>query len=230
MNQLATQGIVLRRTNYQEADRILTVLSKDQGKLSVIAKGARRAKSKLAGGIELFAVNDLTLINGKSNLHTLTSSRVKNHFSNIVKDIDRTMKAYDYLKLIDKVVDESADESEYFDVLERGLEGLNIETLDMHITDIWFYLHALNISGVVPNLRQDIDGNALEEGVGYSFAVPDMQFAKSGNGAFNSSHIKMLRVALRHDSAKNLSNITVEKDITTTCSDAVRNMVEHNLL
>ena len=55
-----TQAIVLRRTNYGEADRILKVIT-PQGQRSIMAKGVRREKSKLAGGIELFAISDMTL-------------------------------------------------------------------------------------------------------------------------------------------------------------------------
>ena len=47
MNTVVDQAIVLKRLEYGEADRILTVLTKNNGKLSVIAKGARRPKSKL---------------------------------------------------------------------------------------------------------------------------------------------------------------------------------------
>ncbi len=230
MNQLSTVGIVLRRTNYQEADRILTVLSEDNGKLSVIAKGARRAKSKLAGGIELFALNELTVIKGKGNLQTLTSSRVKTHFSNIVKDIDRTMKAYEYLKLIDKVVDQDADEHDYFDVLARGLEGLNDENLNPELVDVWFYLHVLNISGLVPDLRNDTVGASLDEDLLYAFSSSDMQFTIADNGNFTSTHIKLLRVSLGQSRAIKLSNIKVDSAITTTCYGICRNMVEHNLL
>lgn len=52
-NDLHTRAIVLRRTNYGETDRILNLLT-PEGKKSVLAKGVRREKSKLAGGIELF--------------------------------------------------------------------------------------------------------------------------------------------------------------------------------
>ena len=52
---LRTKAIVLRRTDYGEADRILQLLT-PSGKRSVIARGVRKEKSKLAGGIELFSV------------------------------------------------------------------------------------------------------------------------------------------------------------------------------
>jgi DNA repair protein RecO (recombination protein O) len=73
MQQLQTRGIILSRTDFGEADRILTVLTPQQGKLRLMAKGVRKIKSKLAGGIELFSVSDITYIRGKGELGTLIS-------------------------------------------------------------------------------------------------------------------------------------------------------------
>ena len=56
MNQLVTDGIVLSRVNYGEADRIIKLLTPEAGKLSLMARGVRKPKSKLAGGIELFSI------------------------------------------------------------------------------------------------------------------------------------------------------------------------------
>ena len=52
-SDIKTLAYVLRRTNYGEADRILNIITPN-GKISAIAKGARKEKSKLAGGIEMF--------------------------------------------------------------------------------------------------------------------------------------------------------------------------------
>jgi len=60
VKQFVTTGLVLSRTDFGEADRIITVLTPDHGKLRLMAKGVRRMKSKLAGGIDLFTVSDLT--------------------------------------------------------------------------------------------------------------------------------------------------------------------------
>jgi len=67
MNMRRTSAIVLRRTNYGEADRILQLLTPD-GKRGVMAKGVRREKSRLAGGIELFAICEVVITDGKGEL------------------------------------------------------------------------------------------------------------------------------------------------------------------
>jgi DNA repair protein RecO (recombination protein O) len=97
-NQIIAEAIVHSRTDFQEADRILTMLTPNHGKLKVIAKGVRRPRSKLAGGIELLSVNDVTVLPGRGELGTLISSRLKAHYGQIVQDINRTMLAYELLK------------------------------------------------------------------------------------------------------------------------------------
>jgi len=69
-----TRAVVLRRTNYGEADRIVQLLT-PVGRRSVMARGVRKEKSKLAGGIELFAVSDVVLGQGKGDLGVVTSAR-----------------------------------------------------------------------------------------------------------------------------------------------------------
>ena len=93
------RAIVLRRTNYGEADRILQLLT-PKGKRSVMAKGVRRERSKLAGGIELFALCDVVLRLGRGNLALLTSSRLVAFYRHILEDYDRMQFAYTSMKLI----------------------------------------------------------------------------------------------------------------------------------
>jgi DNA repair protein RecO (recombination protein O) len=71
MKRFKTNGIILARTNYGEADRIITFLTPDHGKVKVIAKAVRKSKSKLAGGIELFSISQISFIIGRGEINTL---------------------------------------------------------------------------------------------------------------------------------------------------------------
>ena len=75
MNKVISESIVLSRINYGDNDRIVTVITRDQGKIRLIAKGSRKLKSKLAAGIELFSVSEISFIKGKGDIDTLVSSR-----------------------------------------------------------------------------------------------------------------------------------------------------------
>ena len=79
MRTFRTKAIVLRRTNYGEADRIVQFLTPD-GRRSVMARGVRKEKSKLAGGIELFAISDVVIGEGKGELGVVTSAKLEHFF------------------------------------------------------------------------------------------------------------------------------------------------------
>lgn len=229
MNQIVTRGIVLRRIDYQEADRILTVLTPSHGKISLIAKGARRSKSKLAGGIELFSVSDITYIKGRKDISTLTSSRLRQHFPNITKDLDRTMAGYELLRRIDKIIESDVEDQAYFDLLQDGLEGLDIMNMSYQVADMWFSLHLLELTGHTPDFRQDNEDKPLQRDELYNFDYDLMRFVSHTAGRYNQQHIKFLRFAKQAGSPKKLSNLQVEQVIYEPCSQLVKHIVEHSL-
>ncbi len=71
---VADEGVVLRRRNYQEADRILVILTRDHGKVSCLARGVRRPRARNAAGLDLLGRAKLLLIPGRS-LYVLAQAR-----------------------------------------------------------------------------------------------------------------------------------------------------------
>lgn len=191
---ILTKGIVLSRRDFGEADRIVTVLTADHGKLNFIAKGVRRPKSKLAGGIELFSVSDMTILPGKSELGTLISSRLDIHYADIAKDIQRTMLGYEILKQLNKLVEDGAD-AEYFELLDTTLASLNDISIHSDLVELWFNSHLLTISGHALNLSSDATGSPLAADGSYGFDSETMAFVPQKNGAYSANQIKLLRLA-----------------------------------
>lgn len=204
--QLATKAIVLNRHDYGEADRILTLITPDQGKISVMARGVRRIKSKLAGGIELFSVSDIAFVQGRGTIGTLSSSRLSQHYAFIPTDLDRTMLGYDLLKLLNKNTEEQP-EAEYFELLKNSFEALNNPEVSLAIIKFWFIVQLLKLAGHAPNLQLDHTGKPLVANQKYSFDVDDMSFTLAENGKFGSSEIKMLRLAQHPASAQVLAKV-----------------------
>src|ERR1700760_3361828 len=108
MKQVTTKAIVLRRVDFGEADRIVTFLT-DSGKVTVLAKGVRKLKSKLAGGIELFTINEIVFIESNTNLKVLRSARMTESFGNIVKNLERTQAAFTMIQLINRHTEDEFD-------------------------------------------------------------------------------------------------------------------------
>lgn len=216
MKQIVTKGIVLARTNYGEADRILTMLTPDQGKVRLMARGVRKPKSKLAGGIELLSVSDITFIRGRSDIATLTSARLAVHFDHIVKDIDRTMLSYDLIKQLHKTTEDQL-ESDYFDLLEIALRMLNAEHIYSELIHWWFVAQLMRLGGHTPNLHTDINGDKLVADQVYNFDFDAMTFAPAPQtGHFTAERIKMIRLLFSQNSPQILQQV---KGVETLCDD-----------
>jgi len=206
MRQLVTEGIILRRTDYGEADRIITLLTPNHGKLRLIAKGVRRVKSKLAGGIELFSVSNITFIQGRSDIGTLISARLVRHYGDIVKDIRRTMLGYDLIKILDKAT-EDEPEAEYFHLLQQAFEALDDPAIDQSLVRLWFMMQLLRLAGHTPNLQTDAAGNRLDAGTTYHFSFDDMAFAPAPQGQMTANRIKFLRLGFAGHQPKALTQV-----------------------
>lgn len=228
MNQLTTQAIVLARTNYGEADRILTLLTPQYGKLRLIAKGVRRSKSKLAGGIELFSVSELAFIKGKGDIGTLTSSRLQVHYGGIVKDINRTMLTYELIKQLNKATEDEC-ESAYFDLLEQTFACLENIEISMQLTQIWFASQLLGLAGRAPNLETDSKGVKLSSEHAYSFSFEEMAFNPASGGKFTAAHIKFLRLLANGTSPLALMRVRNIDDLVTQTSPLVEAMRKQSL-
>ena len=74
MLQYKTEAIVLRLREYREADALVTLLTKERGKVSGVAKSVYKPSSKLRGGVQPYSVNDMMLSQGRGSLHTLIQS------------------------------------------------------------------------------------------------------------------------------------------------------------
>jgi len=206
MKKLKTRGIILNRTDFSEADRILTFLTPDYGKLRVIAKGVRKIKSKMAGGIELFSVSDIGFIRGRGELSTLISTRLIKHYGAIVKDLPRTMAAYEFIKQIDKLTEDEVDE-EYFILLEQAFVALDNPDINLGLVQSWFAMQILRFGGRSPNLLSDVSGQKLGVDNDYDFDFSIMAFKQMDNGQFNAKHIKFLRLGFEGRTPEKLQNI-----------------------
>lgn len=117
-----TEAIILKRMDYGEADRILTLFTPRQGKLRAIAKGARRTTSRLAGHIELFTRSQLQLATGR-DLEIITQGESKERFPHLRAELWHATTAYYLAELIEKFTEDQAEHHDlyalFIDTLRR---------------------------------------------------------------------------------------------------------------
>ena len=219
MNTIRTRAIVLRRTNYGEADRIVQVIT-PIGKKSFMAKGVRKEKSRLAGGIELFAISDMVIGEGRGELGILTSSRLVQFYSHIMEDYDRMQFAYESIKQVGKA-SEMLDEPEWYDILSEVLMSLDAVSIDIKLTQTWFYVRYASLLGHELNLNIDVSGKELDIDSRYSYDQTDKGLVEDKNGLIGPDHIKLLRL-ISTKSLKILAQIGGLDDILAECLETVR--------
>jgi len=206
MKQIVTSAAVLARTNYGEADRIVTMLTPDHGKVRLMARGVRKSKSKLAGGIELFSVSDISFAQGRGELGTLVSSRLGMHYGRVLEDVDRTMGAYDLIKLLDRSTEDNC-EPEYFELLSRLFVALDDVRLPFELVKTWFYAQLLRLHGFSPNTRSDTTGAKLSAEGQYVFMLDEMGFAVHAEGPFGADEIKVMRLLFADVTSQQLAKV-----------------------
>lgn len=211
---LREKAIVLRRTKYGEADRILSLLT-PSGKIDVIAKGVRKEKSKLAGGIELFSVSEVTIHQGKTDhLGILTSTRMLKFYSNILADLEKLELASSVIRLVNKIAEDVKD-PELFDVLEQTLAGLH-NGLNTSLVESWALFNLASISGEPVNLFRDNTGLKLQAEQNYAWDNLENSLRVEPKGTITANHIKLMRLMIASPLAvsSKVNNVeTLLKDI-----------------
>tara|TARA_Y100000590_G_scaffold457152_1_gene609149 strand:- start:2646 stop:3416 length:771 start_codon:yes stop_codon:yes gene_type:complete len=144
-----TKSVVLRRRDLGEADRIITLFTREHGKRSAVARGVRKPGSRLAGHVELFTVIDAYLIVG-SNLDVLTQASSINIFPKLAEDLRHFAQASWASEIIDKLIPDSHPDSFLFDLLVKFLELATNSGDIIHLHH--FELLALQKSGYQPQL------------------------------------------------------------------------------
>ncbi|MEA3354871.1 MAG: DNA repair protein RecO, partial [Patescibacteria group bacterium] len=121
------QTIVLKRINFSEADRLITVFSKNNGKVVLIAKGVRKLTSRKKGHLELFTHVKFQVAKTKG-LGIITEAETINNFPNLRKNLNRVRIAYLLAELIDRMTAEWQEQEEVFDLLLKSFHTLNSKT------------------------------------------------------------------------------------------------------
>lgn len=119
----STQGVVLRRRDFSDADRIITIYSKDYGKLSLLAKSVKKPKSKKRGHLEVFNRVKFSGATGRG-LDIITEVETLDSFQNIRNDLRRISVAYYLAEVVDRVTKEEEINKDYYGIFVLYLEKI----------------------------------------------------------------------------------------------------------
>ena len=161
------QGIVLRSYPFGEADRVVVLLSPNNGKIRTVAKGVRKTKSRFGGRLEPFTHVDLVLYEGR-NLDTITQAAVVDPFPALRANLESVVAAGTMVEAADAVAQQDETSHRLFLLLQRGLKALEAgESSPDLITS--FLLKLADVVGVAPALERCASCGRLDDLHRFSF-------------------------------------------------------------
>ncbi len=200
MKVIVDKAIVLRRTNYGEADRIVSLLTAKSGKVSVLARGVRKSKSKLASGIEPFCINEICFAPGRGEIATLTSSRLLTNYTNFISTFDKLELANNILKSLDSHLEDNYSEN-YYQLLATAIEQINCVN-SASVIELWWLVNILKISGNDINTNSQIDGQKFQENARYNLVIDRGGFIVHQQGSVQSETIKLIKLSKNNTPSK----------------------------
>ena len=197
-----TEAIVLRRKDFGEADRILTLFTPESGKIRAVAKGIRKPRSRKAGHLELYTRSNLFLAKGR-DMDIITQAVTVEAYRPVREDLLRSTYGSYYVELLDKFTPDEAENKPLYDLLATAL-GWLAEARDLALATRYYELQLLGMAGYQLELFQCVVSGEkiLAEDQFFSPAdggavCPKCGETRSGAFPISLSALKILRFMIR---------------------------------
>ena len=144
-------GMVISGTPISEYDKRLVILTKEFGKITAFARGARKPTSQFLGGSQPMAFGEFTLYRGR-NAYTVTGMKISDYFSNSMSDIDSMYLGMYFLELADYYGREGIEARDTLELLYLSMKALSKGKIPNRLVRCIYELKTLVLNGEYPNV------------------------------------------------------------------------------
>lgn len=148
-------GMILQALPMGEYDRRVLVLTKERGKISAFAKGARRQNNKLMARTNPFCFGTFKLYEGR-NSYSLVDGEISNYFDGFREDLEGAVYGMYFLEVADYYTRENNDEKDMLSLLYQSLRALLLPSIPNELVRYIFEMKALAVNGEFPGAPEDI--------------------------------------------------------------------------
>lgn len=156
MGIIKTNGIIISENNFGDFDKMLTMLTPGYGKISCVAKGARRPKSTLLAGTQLLCFGEYVMYKG-ADTYNINSCETIEVFYNLRTDLDKLKYAAFITKIIQEVTEENENSFKVLQLYLNTLYTLSETDKNMDLTLSIFKLRLLCILGFTPRISECVN-------------------------------------------------------------------------
>jgi DNA repair protein RecO (recombination protein O) len=220
-----TPAIVLRQRKLGDADKIVTLYTARFGKVDAVAKGVRKARSRMAGHVEPLTQANFQLAKGKS-LDVVTQVETVESFRSLRDDLDRLSRALYACELLDKFTEPREEHADLYRLLLDTLH--RIETRDDYDTPVRFYEMALlDVLGYRPELEECVTCRRRLEPVtnywtaaGGGVVCPACRSEETAARPLSANAVKLLRILL-HGRFSDVARVAVDGSLASELERAL---------
>lgn len=165
MGQVITPALVIRRADYSDYDRMVTLFSPELGRVDAIARGCRRPKSPLVNAVEPFTSGEYQLYQRRERF-SIEQCQISESYYELRNDYDRLLHGVYWLKLLDATILPDTPAPDLFIMTLRALAHLNLGDLPPELVTMAFEMHFMALNGMAPRMDaciccgRPIDGDA----------------------------------------------------------------------
>lgn len=151
MNQITVTGMVLQTAPIGEYDRRVVILTKERGKISAFARGARKPNSALVGVTSPFSFGEFAVYEGRTS-YTLVSASISNYFSELRADVESAYYGFYFLDLAGYYARESNNETQMLKLLYQTLRALANPHISNRLIRYIYELKTIAVNGEAPQV------------------------------------------------------------------------------
>ncbi len=222
-----TLGIVIKRRNIGEADRLLTVVTQRYGKMTVVAKGVRRTLSKLGSHLEPYNLVNFVMTEGRS-LDIITGAVVEKYHRGVADDLEKLSRASRIGEMVDVLTNDREEYPQLFQLVVDSLDYLNRNKSEL--VDQYFFINALNILGYCPELYECVGcrGKIDPERIGWDHEHGGVVCGGCQKGSSNieAEGVKILRLFLENGPSV-IEKLNVGEKSVRELEDILMGFVKH---
>jgi DNA repair protein RecO (recombination protein O) len=225
-------GIVLSAMPVGDYDKRLVILTKETGKISAFAKGARRPNSALLACSQPFSFGKFDLYSGR-NSYTIRSADISNYFSELRDDIESMYYGIYFCEFVDYITREANDENEILKLLYQTLRAVAKKTIDLALIRLVFEFKALSLSGLAAQVFECVKCGKSEEGYRFSadaggLLCEECKVYDPKSIRLTTSSIYTLQYIISRDVEK-LYTFKVSKEVLNELIFCVRQYLRHHI-